>query len=157
MDDRESFLIMGDSKKARAPKGTRTVQVSRRLAVVVLESAKRDGKKFLNDGQYFHMVGVIQRLVDFNNSDEISDLRIEPIENFFELKEKGGLLGKINVRIYFAHLQDEGRIVVLKAYKKDEDGQVSRHVVITVQARLRAYIQDGPSDGATIYQADLIC
>ena len=146
---------MSGSEGVQGGKDSALAQPKQCLNVVVLRKAKKEGHEFLNPGQYEHMTGVIKRLVDFNSPMEITDLRIEPIESFYELKDKGGLLGKINVRIYFAYVPDEGNIVVLKAYKKEEEGKVPRHVVITVLARLRSYLKDGACAGATIYKADV--
>src|SRR4051812_36512854 len=101
--------------------------------VVVLAVPKKEGKKFLNPGQYLHTVDLIRRLVDLNDPQEVGDLRIEPIEDFLELKDKGGLLGRINLRIYFKYFPDSNEVVVVKAYKKEEDGPAPRHIVLTVQ------------------------
>jgi hypothetical protein len=111
----------------------------RKWKVVVLEVAKNEGKRILDTCQYQHIVEVIKRLKDFGNYEELSDLDIEPISDFWELREKGGPLRKINLRVYFAILKDDKILVILKAYKKEEDGQTPQHVIVSIQHRLNEY------------------
>jgi len=111
----------------------------KKWVVVILESAKKEGHKILTDPQYEYIKGILKRLTDFGNDEELSDLRIEPIEDFGELKEKGGVLGKINLRIYFGAEPEDKEVVVAKAYKKEDEGRAPRHVVIAVQNRLEEY------------------
>ncbi len=54
-------------------------QIVVRPKVCVIAIAKREGKKFLSAGQYVHAIDLVKRLADFNDSQEMSDLRIEPI------------------------------------------------------------------------------
>ena len=119
----------------------------------VLAVAKREGRSSLSPGQYLHLKDIIKRLVHFNRPKEIADLRIEPVEDFFELKEKGSVLGRINVRVYFGFFPNLGEVVVVKTYKKEEDGKTPRHVVINVQARLRGCHKSRSRRHATIYRA----
>ena len=107
--------------------------------VVILNAAKREGHKILRDFQYEYVRAIVKRLEGFGHEHELSDLRIEPIEDFWELKEKGGVLGKINLRIYFGTVPEDNEVVVAMAYKKEDDGRVPRHIVIAVQNRLEEY------------------
>jgi len=120
--------------------------------VVVLGAAKKEGHKILNDVRYDHVVSILKRLVDFGNLDELSDLDIEPIESFYELKEKGGILGKINLRIYFGTFPDERELVIVKTYKKEEENAVPRHVIVLVENRLEAYDNGRLREAATVFQ-----
>jgi hypothetical protein len=107
--------------------------------VVVLEVARKEGHKILSTLQYDHMVEVLKRLEDFGNPEETADLDIEPISSFYELKEKGGLLGRINLRVYFGVIPKRRELVIAKTYKKEEMGAAPRHVVISVEDRLEQY------------------
>lgn len=109
--------------------------------VVVLPHAVREAKEILNNGQYFHVVEVVKRLVHFGDEVELWDLRIEAIDDFYELKLKGGMVGKVNLRVYFADLSSQNEIVVLKTYKKEVEDKTPRHVVITLEDRLSAYCE----------------
>ncbi len=146
---------MASQQPSAAGDGGSPKSPPRRVDIVVTGHARREGREILTPGQYEHVKGIVKRLVDFNNPPEINDLRIEAIENFFELKEKGGMLGRINLRVYFALLRDVGKIVVLKVYKKDEEGRPPRHVIINVQARLRSYLRNESRDDVIYYAANI--
>lgn len=125
--------------------------------VAVLPHAVREAKEILNDGQYFHVVGIVKRLVHFGDHRELWDLRIEAIDSFFELKLKGGLLGNINLRVYFADLAANNEIVVLKTYKKEEDHKTPRRIVVTLEDRLSDYCERRVGrQGVIVYQPTLI-
>ena len=104
--------------------------VQAKVRVVPLRAAIKDGRAFLNDGQYVHLRDIVRRLGEWNNREEMNDLRIAPIQGLWELKEKGGILGRINARIFFAYLKDRRQIVVFGALKRRErgsDAQTYRH------------------------------
>lgn len=119
-----------------------------RWAVVVLRAAKTEGQKILTDAQYNHVVSVLQRLVDFPDREELADLDIKHIDgDVYELREKGGVLQRINLRVYFAALKKRREIVVLKTYKKEQDRQVPRYVLVGVEDRLDDYLALGVQRG----------
>ena len=124
----------------------------KRWTVIILGLAKKEGRKILSDVQYDHVVEVLRRLVDFGNSEEIGDLDIRSIESFFELREKGGVLGKINLRVYFGTIPEGHELVIAKAYKKEDDGATPRHVVILVENRLEEYRCGGLRKATTAHQ-----
>ena len=121
--------------------------------IYVLKAAKNEGHKILNDTQYEHIVGVLKRLTAWENKQEIADLKIERIESFYELKDKGGVLGRLNLRVYFAALPENKDIIVLKTYKKEEDGACPRYIVINVEDRLENFLAGGLQEGVSVYRA----
>ena len=133
--------MAGKSRKDRGKKDQSPRPRKREL--VVLPVVKKEGHKILSDVQYDHMVEILRRLVDFGNKEEIGDLDIKPIRSFFELREKGGILGRINLRVYFGTFPEENKLVIAKVYKKDEEGAPPRHIVILVEDRLEQYKAGG--------------
>ncbi len=110
----------GDSQRIRfdaaVPMPKKTVRV--------IGYAQKEGRTILkNDGKYQHIVDIEKRLVDFGNLEETCDLDIRSFHEFFELRERGGLLGNINLRVFFAHLPERNEIVILKTYKKERNDQ----------------------------------
>ena len=102
-----------------------------------LEVAETEGRKILNEEQYAHVVQLFEDLAyerDPTNS-ETQDVR--KIDEFFELRDKGGILGNINLRIYFTLFTERKMIFILKAYKKEDDDQAPQYIVIGVRNRLR--------------------
>ncbi len=109
-----------------------------RYEVVVLQAAVDDARKFLSQVQYAHAVSLVRRLVWFGDAKKIADLDIRRLDRkLWELRDKGGVLGRLNLRVFFSVLSDE--VVVLKTYKKEEDGQTPRHVKLLCHDRLEDY------------------
>jgi hypothetical protein len=102
-----------------------------------LETAEEEAKSFLTKEQYAHAVQLFEDLAYEANPTKSKTQDVRDIDEFYELRDKGGVLGKINLRIYFTIFQKRKLILVLVAYKKEDDGQVPRHIKIRVRNRLR--------------------
>jgi hypothetical protein len=111
--------------------------------VLALKKAREDAKDFLNDTQYAHVVELVRRLKDWQDRKQLTDLRIQKIRNdLWELKDKGGVLGKINVRVFFAPLSERKEIIVLGAFKKEMEDQTPGHMIVKMERRLSDYLED---------------
>lgn len=102
-----------------------------------LEAANKDASKFLDEDQIEHLRQQIIDLATHENPRVSQTQNVERIEDFFELKDKGGILGKISVRVFFAVFDEDTLIVVLGCHKKESEGQTPRHVIVRVRNRLR--------------------
>ena len=102
-----------------------------------LAQAKRDARKFLNDFQYWHLVSIVRQLKHWSDLKWQNLLSIKAIDTFHELREKGGPLGKINARVFFWVDENNREIWILGAYKKEEEGQTPRHIVLKMRGRQR--------------------
>jgi len=102
-----------------------------------LDVAEKDARRYLNDDQYAHVVELFDQLACEQNP-RLSDTQdIRPIDQFFELRDKGGILGKINLRVYFAVFDEEKLLVALGCRKKEEEHQVPAFVVVKMRNRFR--------------------
>ena len=110
------------------------------LGVFPLMVAKNEGRKLLTEAQYWHAVGLAKRLSEFGNRQAMSDMDISPVEDMWELKDKGGILGKLNLRVFFAHVKARHEIVILGVEQKQQEGKTPRHVIIKMQNRLDSYL-----------------
>jgi len=119
--------------------------------IVALKKSKKEARQILTDEQYWDLVGYAKRLYEFGDRKATADLDIRPLQEFWEFRVKGGFIRNVNLRVYFAYLQERNEIVILMAYKKEEDGQVSPHIPILLEDRLEDYLQ-GSSRGASIYR-----
>ena len=106
----------------------RTGTTAWRLAY--LEAARRDAKAFLDDDRYAHVVQQFDVLAREPDPSHSEALDVRPIEDFFELRDRGGILGKINVRVFFWLKKAPKTIVVLGGYKKVDEDQTPRRIVI---------------------------
>src|SRR6185312_1621667 len=95
--------------------------------------------KCITDAQREHLIELIRHLAREEDPSHPLTVDVRAIDDFHELRDKGGVLGKINVRIYFYIDKPTRTIVVLGADKKEEDGQTSQAVKIRMRYRLRLY------------------
>jgi hypothetical protein len=66
---------------------------------------------------------------------------VAKVNQFWVLHDKGGILRKTNIRVFFV-TEDSGtrkEIVVLGVHKKEEEGKLRRSVVERIDRRLRLY------------------
>lgn len=97
--------------------------------------------KFLTAQQYWHEADQLMELAREPDPCRCETVDVAPIEDFWELKDKGGPLGKINLRIFFLVHSERREIVVLGVHKKEDEGQLRRSVVVRISRRKRLYLQ----------------
>ncbi|MBN2209997.1 MAG: hypothetical protein JW709_01260 [Sedimentisphaerales bacterium] len=102
-----------------------------------LDIAESEARKFLTDDQYAYVVQLFDELAYELNPLESKTQDVRKIDEFYELRDKGGILGKINVRIYFAIIEKAKLILALSAYKKEDEGPPPQHIIIRSRHRLR--------------------
>ncbi len=121
-------------------------------SVAALMIAKKEARAILDDRQYAQCVLLVKRLCEFGDRLATSDLDIRSFGEFWELRLKGGFLRRINLRIYFADYSARRAIIVLKTYKKEEDGATSPHVMITLEDRFESYCAGALQKGTSVYR-----
>ncbi|MGA2498597.1 MAG: hypothetical protein ABSH20_12700 [Tepidisphaeraceae bacterium] len=104
-----------------------------------LDVADRDARGFLDEDQYAHMADQVKELARQSDPTHPATLSVDAIEGFHELREKGGLLGKINVRLFFYLDKSAQVIVILGAIKKENNGPTPTGDKIRMRHRLRMY------------------
>lgn len=114
--------------------------------VLVLDIAYDEAMKFLNRDQYQHVAEQVKELARLDDPTHSDTLSIDSIEQFHELRDKGGILGKINVRVFFHVDKRRSAIIVLGAINKQNDGQTRNADKIRMRRRLRKYL-NGEFDG----------
>jgi hypothetical protein len=68
-------------------------------------------------------------------------LDIRPIGGFYELRDKGGVLGNNNARVFFFLDKAARTIVVIGAIKKQNNGKTPNWEVVRMRRRMRLYPQ----------------
>jgi hypothetical protein len=134
----------GDRAAAGKPVETKWQQV------FVPQIVRLEAREFMTMGQYVHVMDFVKQLVGFGTQTFDRTMRIEQLEEFWELKEKGSVLGRLNVRIYFAYVKVHNRIVLLSAYKKEDDGATPRHIILRLKNRLRMYLNGELDEDANV-------
>lgn len=113
-----------------------------KFTVLVPDLVFHEARGFLSAAQYEHAACLMKDLADEDDPTHSTRQRVDAIENYHELKDKGGVLGKINLRIFFYvhRLPDNPLILVLGAINKGNEGQTSQAVKIRIRRRLRKYL-----------------
>jgi len=110
-------------------------------SVWILDVAFDEAMGFLSSVQYEHLAMQFRELAsqeDPTHSDTISIRSMTP-EDFCELRDKGGVLGNINTRVFFGVDKSSRAIVVLGSIKKQNDGPTARGDIIRIRRRWRMY------------------
>jgi len=102
---------------------TGTDEHTKAWALAYLDVAAKEGRKILDDDQYAHVVQQFEALATEQVPSMVAYADVKPIEDFFELRDKGGVLGQINLRVYFAIVGEQHTLVVLGCYKKEDEGK----------------------------------
>src|SRR5262245_7895758 len=68
-------------------------------SVDVLDHAFTEAMAFLDEDQYAHVAGQVRELATEDEPTRSSTVDVRPIEDFYEIRDKGGILRKINVRL----------------------------------------------------------
>jgi hypothetical protein len=110
-------------------------------SVWILNSAFDEAMSFLAPVQYEHLAMQFKELAsqdDPTHSVSISVRSMSP-ESYCELRDKGGVLGNINVRVFFGVDKDSRAIIVLGSINKKNDGSTPMGDVIRIRRRWRLY------------------
>ncbi len=130
---------MGRQVKTGVRKGA-GVKPGYQWTIHYLNWARREAMEFLSEPQYQHIVDQIKQLARETDPTHSQTCSIDAIDDYFELRDKGGLLGKINVRVFFGiKKQPEHTIVVLGCIKKENNGATPLGDRIRMQRRWRKY------------------
>lgn len=125
-----------------------------RWNVVLLDLAMKEGSSFLDDAQYHHVAEQVQELARETDPTHSATQRVAGVEDFFELKDKGGPLGRINVRVFFFLDKRFTAIVVLGAIFKQNEGKTPESDKVRMGRRKRKYLQGDYGDPALFIQID---
>jgi hypothetical protein len=107
--------------------------------VAFLSLAADDAASFLTDEQYEHAKDLVRALAMEERPTHAVTVSVDQIEDFYELRDKGGVLGRINLRIFFTLMAKEKTILILAVVKKEADGQTPPRMKILVRYRLRRF------------------
>ena len=108
--------------------------------VIYLDLARRDALGFLDECQYHHIADQIKQLAREDDPTHPRTLSVDKVEDFYELREKGGPLGKINVRVFFIVQPHPTRqIVIIGAIKKENEGATPIGDKVRMRRRCRRF------------------
>lgn len=118
--------------------------------IIVLDLAMKEASSFLDDAQYHHVAEQVQELAREVDPTHPATQRVASVEDFFELKDKGGPLGKINVRVFFFMDKPHVAIVVLGAIFKQNEGKTPEADKVRMGRRKRKYLAGDYGDPTSL-------
>ena len=109
--------------------------------VGILDFAHSEALKGLNsDDQFDHIRDQVRDLASANEPTLCPTLDVRSIENYYELRDKGGVLGNLNVRVFFHVDADRRCLIVLGFVLKKNDGPTLVGDKGRMRRRLRKYL-----------------
>lgn len=107
--------------------------------VEILDVAFREAMEFLDVDQYRHLAEQFRELATQDDPTHSDTISLDKIEDFFELRDWGGILYPHNVRVFFGVDNEQRRIVALGTFEKRNDGPTPKGTVVTMRSRWRRY------------------
>ena len=121
-----------------------------KFGVLYFDVARKEATKFLDEAQYAHVVMLFKGLAGEPDPAHPLTVDVRAIENYYELRDKGGILGRIALRVYFHIDMTLRQVVVLGADKKEQEDQTSSAIKIKMRIRQRRYQNLGHTSVAKI-------
>src|SRR5438105_683980 len=69
--------------------------------VDLLAQVHGESMGFLNEDQYAHLADQVREVARHEEPTQSPTVDVRPVEDFFEIRDKGGVLKKINARLFF--------------------------------------------------------
>ena len=107
--------------------------------VVILSQVHDESMSFLTAEQYDHLAQQVKELAKQEDPTRSDVVDVRPIEMFYEIRDKGGVLQKINARVFYCVCKLNRTISNLGAVNKKNDGQTPDHIKILMRNRCRKY------------------
>jgi hypothetical protein len=112
-----------------------------RWNVNILDCAYEEARAFLNDEQYDHLADQVRELALQDDPTHSETVDVRPIEEFYEIRDKGGVLYRLNVRVFFGVDKPSRTMTVLSVIKKESDGQTPIGDRRRIRRRWRRYLE----------------
>ena len=108
----------------------------------ILDCVHNEALSILTEAQYQHLSLQVKELAGHDDPPHSDVLTLRPIENFFELKDKGGILGKLNIRVFYGIDHNKRAIIILGIINKQNDGPTPAGDKVRIRRRWRNF-KDG--------------
>lgn len=115
-----------------------------RWSVLILDIAHAEAREFLNEDQLAHLALQFKELAsqDDPTHSELIDVRAE--ETYYKVRDKGGVLNRLNPRVFFFVHTTSRAIVVLGAMNKQNNGPTPIGVKAQIKRRMRLFLESQP-------------
>ena len=111
-----------------------------RWSVEYLTVAEQKARKWLDGAQYGHLVDQVLALAAEEDPTHAQSLDVKSIEDFFELRERGGPLGSLVVRVFFGIDKERGSILILGVERKGSQ-KARKSTKVRMRSRWKRYLR----------------
>jgi hypothetical protein len=109
--------------------------------VYILDIGFKEADELFNRAQYRHLALQVQELAREAQPSRPNAVDVQGIEDFYELRDRGGVLGNLNARVFFGIDHDTRAIVVLGAIHKQNNGPTPLGDKVRMRRRWRKYLK----------------
>lgn len=109
--------------------------------VDLLDQAHSEAMGFLTEDQYVHMSRQVRELAMEEEPTRCPSVDVRHLaDGMYEVRDKGGILCRVNARVFFFLEHETRTIVVLGAINKKNDGPTPDQTRILMRFRRRSYL-----------------
>ncbi len=109
-------------------------------SVGVYDSAFDEILKIVGEAGYAHFAMQVKEIATLNDPSHSDTVDIRPLENIFEIRDHGGVVGNINVRVFFGIDKQRRTIIILGTIKKQNNGPTPQGDKVRMRRRWRLYL-----------------
>lgn len=107
--------------------------------VGILQLAFDEAMNAVTEAGYRHLEHQFKDLAGHSDPTHSETVDVRPIEDFHELRDKGGPLGGANIRVFFGVDPDRRALIVLGVIKKQNNGPTPLGDKVRIRGRWRNY------------------
>ena len=121
-----------------------------RWQVLSEDSVHAEAGKILSRPEHFaHVKEQVEELArEFEPSSPEGTLDIKSIESYYELRDRSGILGGLNIRLFFGIHHDSQSIVLLGLIQKQNNGNTPLGDKVRMRRRWRDCLKELESDNS---------
>jgi hypothetical protein len=109
--------------------------------VDILDVAYAESCKLLSDEQRHHLADQVRELARQIDPTHSETVDVRPIEDYHELRDKGGILNRLNIRVFFALCKRTRTVIVMGTINKKNDGATPVGERVRIRRRCREYMR----------------
>lgn len=110
-------------------------------SVAILDEAFEEAMDVLGEAGYDHFKMQVKELAKQGDPTHSDTVDVKSIEDYYEIRDHGGVHGNINVRVFFGVDPNRRAMVVLGTIKKPNNGPTPVSDKVLMRRRWRNYLK----------------
>jgi hypothetical protein len=107
--------------------------------VAILDIAFEEALATVGERGYSHFAMQFKIMATSSDPTHCEEVDVRSVEDFYEVRDGGGVCGNVNVRVFFGMDMERRTIITLGTIKKQNNGPTPQGTKITMRRRLRCY------------------